>query len=480
VSDSTETSTRSAAPIPERDHLDVGGHSLAAYDIECAAEYAERWRDGQLRAAGRLIQKHDARTTGKLPAEARAKVGEYFARADTNAQRAEKYREIRDGHLAKVRSEPRVYGPGSEASYYLDLARSALPGTQGHIEAVARLERYTRELSVEAKAGSAEGKRALAIASTRARGGGRPGVEAERRAMTSGSGSGGAFVTPQYLEADYGLWNSFAPSFIDQATQVADEGYGMTLNLPAFSSAATAAAQTPQNTAISDSTPGAGFLSANMTTIAGEVETSQQQFDRTGPLGIDEILYTALRQQVDTSADLAAITIALSGAGTVAGASSFTAAGLYGDVAKARAQMLTTDGTKLPSTHCFMQPSFYEWAIAQVDPSGRPLLLPENVTAVMPFTPSPGWTGERLLGTGVFTNGQIPASGSNTQIILTNQSEVFVVRSQPGLRAIPETYANNLTVVIQCYQYVACIVRHPAGAVQVLSGAAYPASPTFA
>ncbi len=61
------TTERSALPVPERDDLDAAGHTMAAFDAETAAEFAERWRDGQLRAAARLIRKHDAQRQSASP-----------------------------------------------------------------------------------------------------------------------------------------------------------------------------------------------------------------------------------------------------------------------------------------------------------------------------------------------------------------------------------------------------------------------------
>ena len=113
-------------------------------------------------------RQHNAQTSGKLPPEARNSGRRLLSWADKNAERAERYREVRDHHLRmSVKSEPRTYEPNSPNSYYLDVARSAAPGSREHHEAMARLDRYSRELEVEIKANSAEGKRALRITEAR-------------------------------------------------------------------------------------------------------------------------------------------------------------------------------------------------------------------------------------------------------------------------------------------------------------------------
>lgn len=482
----TEATERSGLQIPERDALDGPGHAWTALAAETAAEYAERWRDGQLRAASKLIRKHNAATTGKLPGPVATEVETFLRTADESAARAERFRTARDAHSsAAVRAEPRVYGPNSPNSYFMDVARAAMPGTHGHQDAVANLERYSRELAVEAKAGSPEGRRAMNAAATRGRTRGEDGVRNEQRALSTATGSAGAFTVPIYLQSSVGLYNSFPPAFLEQCNKVPDPGHGMTLNLPAFTSAPTVAEQVAENSGASDSSPTAAYLTSSLVTFAGEAEISQQLLDRAGPIGMDQYLHDALVQQLDTQMDQYAITTALATAGTVSGSASFTAAGLFGDIAAAKSKMETSSGTKVPATHTFSSTSFVNWLEAQTDPSGRPLWLPASSEAVLPIQPSPsggppvGFTGERLLGTALFADGNIPASGSDAQIIVCNPSEVFVLRSEPVLRAVPETFGENLSVVVQLYGLIGVIVRHPL-AIQTLTGSAYLANPSFA
>ena len=398
---------RAGLPIPERDALDAPGHAWTALAAETAAEFSERWRDGQLRAAAKLIRKHGASTTGKLPGDVATEVERFLRIADESAERAARFRGVRDGHsTAAVRSEPRTYGPNSPNSYFMDVARAAMPGIHGHSDAVANLERYSRELAVEAKAESPEGRRAMMAAATRGRTRGDEGVHNEQRALSTATGSAGAFTVPIYLQSSFGLYNSFPPAFLEQCSKVPDPGYGMTLNLPSFTSAPTVAEQTSENSAASDSSPGAGYLTSSLVTFTGEVEVSQQLLDRAGPIGMDQYLHDALVQQLDTQMDVYAIGQALATAGTVSGASSFTAAGLFGDIANAKSAMETAAGTKVPATHTFSSTSFVDWLEAQADPNGRPLWLPACSEAVLPIQPSSsggppvGFTGERLVGTG--------------------------------------------------------------------------------
>jgi hypothetical protein len=406
---------------------------------------------------------------------------------DDNVRRLEEIAAEKRATLnVSVKSEPRVYGPGSPNSYYRDIFSSSLPGLPDHYGAVERLQQYGRELGIEAMAGSPEGRRAQRVAETRGRErqGGPEAAREEWRAMSSGSTSGGAFVTPAYLEDAFGSFNPYPPSFYAQAQQCEDPGYGMEILVPLFTSGGTVAEQLSDNSGIQDTSPTTTYVTANLAMMAGEIEVSQQFFDRAGPLAGDTVIDAQLRLDLLAQLDAYCLGVALGVAGTVSDSTSFSVAELWGDLAKAKSQMLTTAGTLLPATAMFMQPTWYEWAESQVDPNGRPLLLPQPAGTSLPLVPGrngtapPGYTGEKLLAVPTFTDGNIPNSGANTQMVVANMGEVFQLTSEPTARAVPETLAEDMTVVIQLYCLVGCLVRH-SPAVQVVTGSAYPAAPSF-
>jgi HK97 family phage major capsid protein len=487
MSATEEPETTRSAVTPDFDKRQVLEHDMSAYSFALMAEFATTHAARQLGKAAAIVDRTDGIRNGLMPEE-NSKVADMLRRADINLERAKNYQAIAERHAVAVtvKSEPRVYGPHSRNSWYMDLAAVAVPGDL--TGAAARLERYSRELSVEAKAGSVEGRRALDVVSSRSRSAGEDAVENERRAMSSGATSGGSFVTPQYVvDHQFALFNSYPPSFIEQTTKVPDAGYGMELYVPAFGSASTVAQQMTENSGVTDTSPTASYLSTALVTFAGEVDVSQQFFDRAGPVGADVVIHAALAQQLQTEVNLNAITQAIAGGGTVTGAGSFTAANFLGDISKAKMQMETTAGTRLPATHVFMQPDFYSWSIAQMDPNGRPLLLPANSNAVLPIqaaadgSPPVGFTGERLGEAAVFTDGSIPnaSTPTQTQIIVANAADVLTMTSEPVVRAFVESDAQDLTVIIQLYALTGCIVRHGTS-VQVISGAAYLSAPTFA
>ena len=209
---------------------------------------------------------------------------------------------------------------------------------------------------------------------------------------------------------------------------------------------------------------------------------SQPLFDRTidqPGVGIDGVIHSALFQQLVTAQDYYAISQMTGVGSSVAAASVFSAAAFYGDVAKAKAAMMTAAGTLLRPSAIFMTPNIEEWLLAQSDPNGRPLLLPTAPDAWVTMNkPAPGYSGYSLLGLPVFWDANIPASSSNAQILLASMPEVLTLRTEPTVVAYPETTANDLQVQIILNAYTGTVIRHPA-ATQSLIGAAYPQSPTF-
>jgi hypothetical protein len=133
----------------------------------------------------------------------------------------------------------------------------------------------------------------------------------------------------------------------------------------------------------------------------------------------------------------------------------------------------------------FMSPQWTEYLLSVSDPNGRPILLPTSGQAALPIQqapnggPPPGFTGDRIVGLPLLSDGNIPPVSGHTQILVANMGEVFTQLSEPVNRCIPETLAPDLSVVVQTYAMLGVIVRH-ANAVQVITGSSYPTNPTFA
>ena len=113
----------------------------------------------------------------------------------------------------RITEEPRVYGPGSAHCYFLDVAASVQ--TEDHTlreAADERLNRYAAELKVEERSATPEGRHSKRSAREHSR---NDDPTQEVRALTTGSASGGAFVTPSYVNA---LWASIAAGTVPSLT----------------------------------------------------------------------------------------------------------------------------------------------------------------------------------------------------------------------------------------------------------------------
>lgn len=362
-------------------------------------------------------------------------------------------------------NERPVYGPGSRQSFYRDLlVISGHLGAETWVvqEARDRLSRYADK-----------SERTMRM---------------ETRAMSSGSSSGGAFVTPEYLVDDFALFLSPLSSFAAQCTSIPDEGVGLQMNVPGISAGATTGQQAGENQGAPGSgDAAAGYLSTPLTTQIGEQLVSQQLIDRSGPLGFDKVMSMQLGDQLRAAVDTYVVGNAIAQGTAVAGAATFSNANLWGDIQKAGEQMLDANGNELVPTHFFAVPKQIQFFMAQVDSQQRPLMTPTPEGAWTPDVKDPsgqpagGATGLNIIGLSVYRDGNIPAAtgGANAQLLVARPSEFFVQCSEPYFRVVVEEYAGSLSVLVQAYCYAGVVARH-ATACQVITGAGYPVSPTFA
>ena len=264
----------------------------------------------------------------------------------------------------------------------------------------------------------------------------------------------------------------------------------MTIYLPAVNSPAGVSAQAGENQGITESDPNAGYLSTSLTTNAGQVTVSQQLLDRAGPdFQFDVMVFDQLTRAYNSTLDSYVLTQALANAGSVtysSGGTYLTSVGaLYPSIGKAKASTVDAAGVVLPATHIFAQPINWEWYASQADSAGRLLIVPNangpfNAVAGGSNAPAiaEGDTGYRMHGLPVFEDGNIPATGGTNQIVVAHMPEVWFWEGDLVTRTVPQTVAQNLSVLLQVYAYVGCIVRYPK-AVVTINGSGVPLAPTF-
>lgn len=442
--------------------------------------------------ADRIQELVQERAQAKSVAEARRDAG-----LDTDERSAD------GAPNAAVMAEPRTYGEGSPHSYFADFVRSQSPQWHGYEEARARMAKHSTEVSAEVRNGSDEGKRARYAIQEDQRGSSvediqysqkelrnRADVEA-RAGMDTTSTSGGSFVTPQYFVSDYAPYRQFGRIFIDAANKQSLPDYGMEVYIPAVSSAAGIASQSNQNSGITEQDPTAAYLSAPLNTLAGQVTVSQQLLDRAGPnFAFDKMVFDQLNRAYAVAVDQYVLTQAVATAGIIT-ATTAEATGTaftpyaFAKVGQAKAATVDAAGTVLPATHAFFVPQRWEYMSTSTDTNGKPFIQPnyagvfQAIAAGSAGKPNvEGDTGFTLSGLNVFEDGNIPNGyQALDQTIVAHMPEVWVWEGDLVPRTIPQTYAQDLSVLLQLYAYVTCIVRYPLAvqAIQWQQSIAWPA-----
>jgi HK97 family phage major capsid protein len=401
--------------------------------------------------------------------------------------------------MASVTSEPRVYGLGSMHSFYRDTATLATgPLTSGFSGAAKRMERYSVELGHEMKCGTPEGLRAERIIREHSR---VNDPEEHRRQTTSrilearagstASASLGSFVTPVYSLGSTVYYKEPYRAFADQCGKGDLPSYGLTLEIPQVTGPAQVTHQSSEGDLLAETGVTAHYITVPVITEAGRVTLSQQLFDRAGPgYGADQCIGKQLQEHLDQQVSLACINAALAGANTVTNSGTFAlttasgSGGLYEDLAKAREAMADSAGNRLRATQVFTSSDFSNYCASLADAQGRPILLPHYEaepwrSLVAQGDPQgQGWTGHMLPGsTPWFTDDSIPASGGNTQILVSRPGDTIILHEgAPVLQALvsgPE--APKMEVTLRLYSYLAVAVLRPAGT-SVVGGSAYSAS----
>ena len=212
---------------------------------------------------------------------------------------------------------------------------------------------------------------------------------------------------------------------------------------------------------------------------------SQQLVDRGGEDGLafDMIVLEQAQQDLDAAVDAYVLTQVLANAGSTTDTKTSTATfvtDFYSDVMKAAAAASAT-GVNLPPTSIFATNANLDFLLAQVDSTGRPLYTPSSAALVAAANDPDwlGWMGFHIGRLSVFSDDNIPAVSSNTQVIVSRPKDVLVWESaQPITQVYIDQSAANLEVWLGFRKYVAAVVRHNA-AHQTISGARYPSAPTF-
>ncbi|RBY82669.1 phage major capsid protein [Blastococcus sp. TF02A-26] len=378
---------------------------------------------------------------------------------------------------ARVTSEERTYtahkSSRGEVSFFVDLYRMS---HNGDLSARARLERHGQEVVVEGEGMS-------------------------ERAASTGSFAG--LVAPQYLV-------DLAAPVLRSGRPVANavQGLplpeqGMVLTIPRGTTGASAASQTAENAAVSNTDQVYTDLQVPVRTIAGQQDISRQSLERGSP-GLDELTYLDLaaayhaeldRQVVNGSGTgnqmlgmlqtTGRLIAAAYGAAITPGLFNLKVAGAIANMAGA--------GTRINPNLIIAAARRWGWLTGQMDSAGRPLVVPGvgGPMNVLALNTNPGAYGGgsgdgtdtesfvtpgSLQGLPLVTDGNVPTNiGTNVEDVafVVDRSQCLLWEEgdrQPRQLRFDQTGGGSLTVKLVVYGYAAFTSGRYPGAVAQIGG----------
>ena len=411
----------------------------------------------EMRGVGKDIEALDARI---------GEVGEEVRRTGQITQGLQKIRSTEKSVLSV--KEQATYTKGDpRRSYMQDLIRMSL-NLDDTGEARDRLMRHARDVATAPE-------------------------YMEYRDLSRVEGQGGYAVPPAWLMDQYVELARPGRAFANLVQRQPLPGGTDSINIPKLLTGTAVDVQTGDNTPVTDVDLTDTFINAPVRTVAGAQGVAIQLIDQS-PIAFDDVVFRDLTAAHAARTDQEVIGGSGSGGhvlgvantpgiGTLA-ASAVTIKGVYAAIANAIQQVHTT--RFLPPEVIVMHPRRWGWFLSLLDTQDRPLFLPNanngvNLGGVLTDVASQQVVGN-MHGLPVVTDPNIPTTGGG---VGGTQDSIFVLRAsdivlwESGIRArvLPETKAQNLTVLLQIYSYLAfSAARYPASIVEITGLTA----PTFA
>jgi len=365
---------------------------------------------------------------------------------------------------ARIIAEPRTYTPESQASFVKDAYNAQF---RNDFNANERLARHMKEEALE------------------------------RRDVGTAAFDG--LVVPQYLTDLAAPLARAGRPFLDAATNKhVLPASGMTLNISRMTTGTTTAIQATENSAVSETDADDTLLTINVRTVAGQQDISRQAIER--GTGIDTFIladlirswHTTLDNQCLNGAGTSGTILGLDGSG--GNAITYTSASptvilLYPKLADA-VQQIQTNAFQNP-TQWVMHPRRLAYLLAQVDSSGRPLVVPnaqgpynQIAAAAGSGASSYGNSGYSLMGLPIVTDANVTTTagaGSNQDkiyCVAAPEMHLWEQAGSPFALNFDATGASTLTIKSVVYGYAAFSAgRYPLAA-SIISGTGLVA-PTF-
>ena len=485
--------------------------------VNRAATEAREFTPEEWEAKGRLTAEINLREDAVNAAEKAVKEARQAEKAALARMHYPGYA-LQGTGVVRITNEHRTYEKGNpEYSYLKDLCYVGFgPGYVGgdYFQAMERLQRHSMENRVEAAkidekpygSRTAEEQYYLDqnIEALHKREGALRTVTSYRDLSTT-TGAGGEFVPPIFQTQEWIVFMRAARALADAQHKEPLPNGTMALNLPKVTGGTSVASQNTQNAGVSDTDLTTTFVTFPVVTKAGQQIVSLQLLERS-PIAFDQVVFGDMGRAYAQAVDLAVA----SGNGTASGnydinggtdvvgilntasinTVTWTQAtplvqGFMGQIGLAKADIANT--LFLPATHCFMTPTRWEWLAQSVDTTQRPLVVPSYQG---PFNAPilgtdgvvvEGAVGRRISGLDTYEDANIPQNVNGAQdIVLVGRFEENTLYESPMVtRVLPQTYGNQLSVLLQVYGYIAFTAARYPNANSVITGSGLTYPPTF-
>lgn len=305
----------------------------------------------------------------------------------------------------------------------------------------------------------------------------------EFRDLSRVDGSGGYAVPPAWLMNQYVTAPRPGRPFANLVQRQPLPGGTDSINIPKVLTPTATGVQVADNTTVTEVDLTDTFINAPVRTIAGQQSLALQLIDQS-PIAFDDVVFADLAADHDQKLDLQVIggtglsgqvlgSLATPGIGSVP-IPSLDIAGYF----KALANAINTVNTTrfLPPDVIVMHPRRWGHLLSLLDLSNRPLFVPSesgafNAAGVLTAVASENVVG-RCCGLPIVIDSNLPTNlgaGTNEDVIVVMRSSDLVLwESGIRMRALPETKASTLTVLLQVYSYIAfSAARYPQSVVKI-------------
>lgn len=377
-------------------------------------------------------------------------------------------------------NEPLTYEKGNGQSYFRDLAKISVGMADEGVR--ERLQRHSTDVDTNKELRKAAK------------------VGAEYRNLDRNDGTGGYAVPPLWQMQRFIELARSGRAYANLVPTEALPAGTDSINIPKIATGTSTSIQTADNATLGDgSSPTAHetdltdtTVNAQVKTIAGQQGIAIQLLDQS-PVAFDELVFRDLAADYATKLDLQVISGSgggnqVRGVRNTVGITTITATSGSDNVKLIHAKI--ADAIQRVHTSRFAEPEVIvmhprRWAffLAAVDTTGRPLVVP-SAPGENQIGNFGGVVSQRVVGSmhglPVVTDPNLPTTLNTDQDVIhvLRVSDLLLFESSIRTRALQETRAEGLTVLLQVYGYLAfTAARFPQSVVEI--GGTALATPTF-